>query len=257
MLAGSRSTSSTPAACPALAADCARVTHLVYAALHERPGLVAGWQEEEQIRTNDRMLRQPLRAPAARRVGLASCGAAARDQGLRRARAAARGPGAREPSEIHDQAKFYWNQERYIREAQQGTAWSWSILRPVLIVGASVGSAMNVVPCTRRLRRDDAARRQDPARLSRRGRPGRPGHRRRPAGARHRLVGQLGEGEERDLQRHQRRRLRVAEHMAGDRPRAGLRAGRCRAAVARPRDPPPGGRLGGDPRGARIAVRGR
>src|ERR1035437_8266487 len=30
---------------------------LVYAALYERPGLVAGWQEREQIETNDRMLR--------------------------------------------------------------------------------------------------------------------------------------------------------------------------------------------------------
>ncbi len=35
---------------------------------------------------------------------------------------------------------------RYLREAQAGKAWSWSILRPVLIVGCSVGSAMNVIP---------------------------------------------------------------------------------------------------------------
>jgi hypothetical protein len=30
------------------------------------------------------------------------------------------------------------NQERYLRDAQKGKAWAWSILRPVL--GASVGA---------------------------------------------------------------------------------------------------------------------
>ena len=45
------------AACTRLVAEVGGVTHLVYAALYERPGLVAGWQEEEQIRTNDLMLR--------------------------------------------------------------------------------------------------------------------------------------------------------------------------------------------------------
>ena len=41
------------AACEQLAASLPGVTHLVYAALYERPGLVAGWQEREQIETND------------------------------------------------------------------------------------------------------------------------------------------------------------------------------------------------------------
>ena len=49
-------------------------------------------------------------------------------------------------SEMREQPSFYWNQERYLRQAQTGKAWSWSILRPVLIVGDSVGSAMNVIP---------------------------------------------------------------------------------------------------------------
>jgi len=39
------------AACARLAPEFAGVSHLVYAALYERPGLVAGWQDEEQIRT--------------------------------------------------------------------------------------------------------------------------------------------------------------------------------------------------------------
>jgi nucleoside-diphosphate-sugar epimerase len=49
-------------------------------------------------------------------------------------------------SEMHEQPNFYWNQERYLRAQQAGKAWHWSILRPVLIVGDSVGSAMNVIP---------------------------------------------------------------------------------------------------------------
>ena len=48
------------AACEQLATSLPGVTHLVYAALYERPGLVAGWQEREQIETNDRMLRNLL-----------------------------------------------------------------------------------------------------------------------------------------------------------------------------------------------------
>jgi len=47
-------------ACEQFAADQSDVTHLVYAALHELPGLVAGWREREQIETNDKMLRNLL-----------------------------------------------------------------------------------------------------------------------------------------------------------------------------------------------------
>ena len=54
-------------------------------------------------------------------------------------------PARENRSEMHEQPNFYWNQERYIR-AEQGKRWSWTILRPVLIVGCSTGSAMNVVP---------------------------------------------------------------------------------------------------------------
>ena len=48
------------AACEQLAASLPGVTHLVYAALYERPELVAGWREREQIETNARMFRNLL-----------------------------------------------------------------------------------------------------------------------------------------------------------------------------------------------------
>jgi nucleoside-diphosphate-sugar epimerase len=134
------------AACAKLAPEFAGVSHLVYAALYERPGLVAGWQEDEQIRTNEAMLRNlfgPLdkAAPGLRHVALLQ-GTKAYGVHVRPLTVPAR----ENRSEMHEQPNFYWDQERYLRAAQAGKAWRWSILRPVLIVGDSVGSAMNVIP---------------------------------------------------------------------------------------------------------------
>ncbi len=134
------------AACATAASEFAEVTHLVYAALYERPGLVAGWREAEQIRINELMLRNlfgPLEraAPGLRHVvllqGTKAYGVHVRPLTV---------PACENRSEMHEQPNFYWNQERFVREAQKGKNWSWSILRPVLIVGDSVGSAMNVIP---------------------------------------------------------------------------------------------------------------
>src|SRR4051812_20827924 len=44
-------------ACAEVFVGLERVTHVVYAALYERPGLIAGWSDAEQIAVNDRMLR--------------------------------------------------------------------------------------------------------------------------------------------------------------------------------------------------------
>jgi len=134
------------AACAALAPQLTGVTHLVYAALYERQGLVAGWREEEQIVLNEAMLKNlfgPLERAAlglrhvALLQGTKAYGVHVRPLAV---------PARENRSEMHEQPNFYWNQERFIRARQQGRAWRWSILRPVLIVGDSVGSAMNVIP---------------------------------------------------------------------------------------------------------------
>jgi nucleoside-diphosphate-sugar epimerase len=134
------------AACAALAPEFEGVTHLVYAALYERPGLVAGWQEEEQIRANDLMLRNLFgsleRAATGLRHVVLLQGTKAYGVHVRPLMVPAR----ENRSEMHEQPNFYWNQERFLRESQKGKPWTWSILRPVLIVGDSVGSAMNVIP---------------------------------------------------------------------------------------------------------------
>src|SRR5688572_8033480 len=54
-----------PAATRARLGEVKGVTRLVYAALHEKPGLVAGWREADQIETNRRMLENTLAALAA------------------------------------------------------------------------------------------------------------------------------------------------------------------------------------------------
>jgi nucleoside-diphosphate-sugar epimerase len=134
------------AQCAKVASELSGVTHLVYAALYERPGLVAGWQEAEQIHINDLMLRnlfEPLEkaAPELRHVALLQ-GTKAYGVHVRPLAVPAR----ENRSEMHEQPNFYWNQENYLRARQQGRDWHWSILRPVLIVGESIGSAMNVIP---------------------------------------------------------------------------------------------------------------
>jgi nucleoside-diphosphate-sugar epimerase len=134
------------AACQALTPHFAGTTQLVYAALHERQDLVSGWREDEQIRTNEAMLANLFGAVEAASPGLQHV---ALLQGTKAYGVHVRPlavPARENRSEMHDQANFYWNQEHFIRARQTGKSWSWSILRPVLIVGDSVGSAMNVIP---------------------------------------------------------------------------------------------------------------
>ena len=111
-----------PAACRAAAADLRDVTHLVYAALFELPGLVEGWRNDEQIVTNDRMLRNLLdclmqAAPDLRHVTLLQ-GTKAYGVHVRPLRVPAR----EGRSEMHEQPNFYWAQEDYLRAAQAGRA---------------------------------------------------------------------------------------------------------------------------------------
>jgi nucleoside-diphosphate-sugar epimerase len=47
---------------------------------------------------------------------------------------------------MYEQPNFYWAQENFLRELQKGKAWHFSILRPVLIVGLTIGGAMDLIP---------------------------------------------------------------------------------------------------------------
>jgi nucleoside-diphosphate-sugar epimerase len=123
-----------------------RATHLVYAALYEAPNLVDGWRDESQIRTNDLMLRNLMAvlepaAPMLKHVALLQ-GTKAYGVHVRPLTVPAR----EGRSEMYEQPNFYWAQENFLRELQRGKAWHWSILRPVLIVGETIGGAMDLIP---------------------------------------------------------------------------------------------------------------
>jgi len=122
------------------------VTHVVYAALYEKPGLVAGWRADDQIAINDAMLRNlmdPLLgvAKGLRHVSLLQ-GTKAYGSHVRPMKYPAR----EGRDEARDVPNFYWQQEDYIRERQHGQSWAFTIFRPVLICGYSLGAAMNLIP---------------------------------------------------------------------------------------------------------------
>ena len=137
--------------CRRAAAELKGTTHLVYAALYEAPQLVDGWRDQQQIKTNDAMLRnlmgalEPV-APDLKHVALLQ-GTKAYGVHVRPLTVPAR----EDRSEMYEQPNFYWAQENFLRELQKGKAsgekaWHWSILRPVLIVGLAMGGAMDLIP---------------------------------------------------------------------------------------------------------------
>src|SRR6478609_392181 len=135
-----------PAQCTQAATALQNTTHLVYAALYEAPSLVDGWRDPDQIKTNDAMLRNLMAAlepvaPQLRHVALLQ-GTKAYGVHVRPLSVPAR----EGRSEMYEQPNFYWAQENFLRGLQKGKTWHFSILRPVLIVGLTIGGAMDLIP---------------------------------------------------------------------------------------------------------------
>ena len=121
------------------------VTHLVYAAVNEKPGLIQGWRDREQMATNLAMLENLLEPLEAAAQGLQHVSLL---QGTK-AYGAHLGPiaiPARERQPRHPHENFYWLQEDYLRAKQVGKTWRWTIWRPQLIFGDAIGSNLNVIP---------------------------------------------------------------------------------------------------------------
>lgn len=125
------------------AAEFADVTHVVYAALYEKPELIAGWRDPEQIATNTTMLQNALavlgRQPSLRHVTLLQ-GTKAYGAHI----APMRIPG-RERQPRHPGANFYWNQEDHLIELSARRQWTYSIMRPQVVCGFALGSPMNIL----------------------------------------------------------------------------------------------------------------
>lgn len=136
------------AACTEVFGAMDDVTHVVYAAVFEKQeDVVAGWQESDQMETNRSMLvnvLEPLEAVAPlRHVSLL--------QGTKAYGVHKVWPEqwfstpARESEPRHPHKNFYWLQQDYLTEKQEGKDWGYTIWRPVLIFGDPVGSNLSVI----------------------------------------------------------------------------------------------------------------
>jgi len=131
-------------ACRAAASGLSATTHVVYAAVHELPGLMPGWSDPLQIETNGRML-ENLLVPLAEAAaldhvtllqGTKAYGAAVRPMRIP----------ARESQPRVDHPNFYWLQEDFLRAHANRQGYGWTVLRPQLIVGPNHGVVMNLPP---------------------------------------------------------------------------------------------------------------
>lgn len=134
-----------PAACAAALGALSGVTHVVYAALYEKPGLVTGWLDEDYLQINTAMLRNLVEALGASSDSIEHISIL---QGTK-AYGFHLGPmtiPARERAPRHPHRNFYWEQEDYVRALGEERGWRWTVLRPHLIVGGAIGVAMNLPP---------------------------------------------------------------------------------------------------------------
>ena len=131
-------------ACAEAIAGLPEVTHLVFSALYEKPGLVAGWRDPEQMAVNLAMLRN-LVDPLAARGGLRHVsllqGTKAYGVHIHRIPVPAKESWPRDPHE-----NFYWLQEDHLRESAARSEFGFTIFRPQIVFGDAVGVAMNITP---------------------------------------------------------------------------------------------------------------
>ena len=133
-----------PADCRAKLSELRGVTHVVYAALFEKRNLGQGWLESDQIATNRAMLANLFDAIGAnnetlRHVALMQ---GTKAYGVHLGQIPVP---AKESAPRHIHPNFYWAQEDFIRERQQGAAWNWTIFRPQVVIGFAPGSPMNML----------------------------------------------------------------------------------------------------------------
>ena len=131
-------------ACRARSAEFAEVTHILYAALYEKPSLVSGWQDPEQIAINMAMLRNIVESVESATGGLKHITLLQGTKAYGSHIEPMRVPG-KERWPRHPHENFYWHQEDYVRERAARSGWSFTILRPQAVLGLAVGSPMNLI----------------------------------------------------------------------------------------------------------------
>lgn len=130
-------------ACDKAIASLRPVTHVIYAAVAEAPGLTSGWYDPELIAANGSMfanLIDPLsRQGSLRHVSLL--------QGAK-AYGAHHHPvevPCREDQPRDDHPNFYWLHEDRLRARARQAGFAFTIFRPQVLLGAAPGAAMNPV----------------------------------------------------------------------------------------------------------------
>ncbi len=132
-----------PEACARGLDELGPISHVVYAALQEKPGLVEGWFDPELMETNRRMLENLLDA-------VTPGGALAHVSLLQGTKAygahvgGMRVPG-RERDARHPHENFYWLQEDLLRERAARDGFSFTIWRPPVIYGHAFRAPMNPI----------------------------------------------------------------------------------------------------------------
>jgi nucleoside-diphosphate-sugar epimerase len=131
------------AACQAAVAAMGPVSHLVYAAVAEKPGLIDGWSDPGNIVRNKTMFANiagPLAAAGKLEwVGLLQ-GTKAYGAHLHPMELPAREDRPRDPH-----PNFYWEQEDILRELAGTHGFGFTIFRPQILFGGAPGAVMNPV----------------------------------------------------------------------------------------------------------------
>ena len=134
---------SDTAACRGAVAALPPVTHLIYAAVKEAPGLVSGWYDPALIEANGAMfanLIDPLAATAA--LAHVSLLQGTKAYGAHHHRIAVP---AREDGPRDDHLNFYWLHEDRLRARAEEAGFAFTIFRPQVLLGGAPGAAMNPV----------------------------------------------------------------------------------------------------------------
>ena len=136
-------------ACREVFAEMHDVTHLVYAALHEIPGLMPGWLDEDVIETNAAMLRnlfEPL-SDVAHNLRHVSLLHGTKAYGFHHPTVGLEGLRIplRERDPIRPHRNFYFVQQEYLESKQRGRTWGLTTFRPTMIYGDASGANMNPV----------------------------------------------------------------------------------------------------------------
>ena len=118
-------------------------THVVYAALNEKPDLVQGWRDADNVALNTRMLRNLLDALDGAPLLHLTLLQGTKAYGVHTGRPM-RVP-AREHDALRDHANFYFDQQDLVAERARHAGFRWTVFRPQIVLGVALGSAMNPV----------------------------------------------------------------------------------------------------------------